>query len=289
MTARASAGDEAGAQRADAWPLSLSYYTVAELDCVEAVRVAADCGFAHIGLRLLNGQPGGSDGSETALMTDRSLRRALSRALRDSGVTALDANTARLTPETEVEAFHPFLDVAAALGAKHVLTTLDDAVAARAGDSFARLCEAARSRGLTVDLEFVPWLGVSSLERAAELVRSCDDPAAGIAVDALHFHRSGSSLAALRGMPRAWFRYLQICDAPEGEAAPSGAALIHEAVEERLLPGEGVIDLGGLVAALPRGLPLALEIPQARLAETLPARERVGRAVKATRSLLAGI
>lgn len=265
------------------WPLSLSYYTVPELDAVEAVHVAADCGCSHVGLRLLGGQPGGS---EMPLMLRPELRRELVSALQSRGLSPLDANTARIVPETRIEDYAAFLDVAAELGARHLLTTLDDPDSNRRRDNLTALCEAAAPRGLTVDIEFVPWQSVPSLAAAAEEVRRCGHPAAGIALDALHFFRSGSSLADLESLPRAWFRYLQLCDAPRLATPPSREELIHEAVKERLLPGEGDIDLAGLLGAFPEPLPLAMEIPQESLARELDAATRVGRAVAALRALL---
>ena len=62
---------------------------------------------------------------------------------------------------------------------------------------------------------------------------------------------------------------------------------IRIATRERLFPGMGEIDLITLLRALPDGIPLALEIPTATLALTVPARERALRAVTASRSLLA--
>lgn len=264
-------------------PLSLSYYTVPELTPLEAIAVAADAGCRHVGLRLLGGQPGGG---EMPLVADAGLRRQVLATFRDTGVTPLDANTARFVPATKVEALLPFLDVAAELGARHVLATADDTDDGRLADNLFALCEAAAARGLTVDLEFVPWLSVPDLSSAANLVRRCDHSALGIAVDALHFHRSGSDIAALSGLPAAWFRYVQVCDAPRLTSPPGRDALIHEAVKERLLPGDGAIDLVGLIRALPPSLPLALEIPQSALAATMSARERVVQAVDKARALL---
>jgi sugar phosphate isomerase/epimerase len=263
----------------DTWPLSLSYYTVPELDPVQAVHVAADCGCSHVGLRLLGGQPGGS---EMPLMTSPAIQRDLIVALRTRGLSALDANTVRLVPETSVATYSAFLDVAAELGARHVLTTIDDPDATRRSDNFNALCEAAAARDLTVDLEFVPWQSVPTLNAADAEVRRCDHSAAGIALDALHFMRSGSTLADLKSMPRSRFRYLQLCDAPHRKTAPDRDALIHEAVNERLLPGEGGIDLIGLMRAFDKPVPVALEIPQTELSKTCTATERVQAAVQAT-------
>lgn len=264
-------------------PLSLSYYTVPELSPLETVAVAAQAGCSHVGLRLLGGQPGGG---ETPLLLDRSLQAEMLGAMADAGIAALDANTARIVPETRAADFTPFLDAAARLGARHVMASVDDADRDRSIDNVACLCDLAAERGLTVDLEFVPWMALSGLEAAVEMVRTCKHDALGIAVDTLHFHRSGGSIEALARLPRRWFRYAQICDAPATGTPPSRDRLIHEATKERLLPGAGDIDLAGILRALPDNIPLALEIPQTALATRMGAAGRVSRAVAATRKLL---
>lgn len=264
-------------------PLSLSYYTAPELSPLETVAVAAQAGCSHVGLRLLGGQPGGS---ETSLLLDRGLQADMLEAMADTGIAALDANTARLVPETRVADYIPFLDAAARLGARHVMASVDDADRARSADNVRRLCDLAAERGLTVDLEFVPWMALNDLAAAADMVRACNRDALGIAVDCLHFHRSDSSIEALARLPLRWFRYAQICDAPAAETLPSRDRLIHEATKDRHLPGAGDIDLAGILRALPDDIPLALEIPQAALAASMDATERVSRAVAATRRLL---
>ncbi len=267
-------------------PLSLSYYTAPELSPLETVAVAAQAGCSHVGLRLLGGQPGGG---ETPLLRDRALQADMIEAMADTGIAALDANTARIVPETQVADYAPFLDAAARLGARHVMASVDDADPGRSTENVGRLCEMAAGRGLTVDLEFVPWMALSGLRAAADMVRTCRHDALGIAVDTLHFHRSASSADELARLPRRWFRYAQICDAPAADTPPSRERLLHEATRERLLPGEGDIDLAAILRALPAGIPLALEIPQSALtASGMAAAERVSRAVAATRRLLAG-
>jgi sugar phosphate isomerase/epimerase len=267
---------------ARAIPLSLSYYTVPELAPPAMVRAAAQAGFAMVGLRLLNGQPGRDP---APLMEDASVERETIAAMRDTGVRALDASGARLVPATDVDAFGPFLETAARMGARHVLATVDDPERARAIDRLGRVCERAAALDLTVDVEFVPWMVVGNLATAAALVRDVGHPALGIAVDALHFDRSRSSTSELAALPRSWFRYVQLCDAPR-EFAPDREALLHAAVRERMFPGEGAIDLVGLMRALPRGLPVALEIPMTARAREMPAPQRLARAVQATRSVL---
>jgi len=83
----------------------------------------------------------------------------------------------------------------------------------------------------------------------------------------------------------ALFRYVQICDASSDMPAPTDTpALVREARTGRLLPGEGVLPLRDLVAALPPGLPLAIEAP-CRATAALPALERAKRAYRALATL----
>ena len=264
-------------------PLSLSYYTVPELAPPAMVRAAAAAGFRFVGLRLLNGQPGRDP---APLLEDATLRRETLACLRDTGLNALDASGARLIPDTDMTAFAPFLETAATMGARHILTTGDDPDRSRLLARFAQLCGQAEEFGLSVDLEFVPWMTISNLATAAEVVREVGCANFGIAVDALHFDRSRSRPEDVAALPVNWFRYVQLCDAP-GEFRRDRDALLHAAVSERLFPGEGAIDLVALLRALPRDIPVALEIPTATLAQTIPAAQRLRRAVAATRNVLA--
>jgi sugar phosphate isomerase/epimerase len=264
-------------------PLSLSYHTVPELSPPEMVEAAAAAGFRFVGARLLHGLPGRDP---APLLADRALRREFRNRLRDRGLGVLDASGARLTPATDMGAFAPFLEAAAELGARHILATGDDPDESRLVARVAALSVQAAALGLTVDIEFVPWMTISNLAAAARLVAvaGCDN--CGIAVDALHFSRSRSTLAELAALPRHWFRYVQLCDAPATWSSKADD-LLHEAVRERLFPGEGAVDLAGLLRALPRGIPVALEIPTATLARTMSAGRRLERAVAATRRVLA--
>ncbi|MET0783792.1 MAG: sugar phosphate isomerase/epimerase, partial [Leifsonia flava] len=72
------------------------------------------------------------------------------------------------------------------------------------------------------------------------------------------------------------------CDAP-GEIPATTAGLIHTARFERLFPGEGEIDMLGILEALPSGIPYALEIPRAMLVAQVGAKEHARRALAAAR------
>jgi hypothetical protein len=87
--------------------------------------------------------------------------------------------------------------------------------------------------------------------------------------DYLRFLEAG---AELRDLLREWFHSAHVCDAP-AEVPATQASLIHTARFERLFPGEGGIDLDCILAALPPGIPYALEIPHAERVAQFGAKE----------------
>jgi sugar phosphate isomerase/epimerase len=131
----------------------------------------------------------------------------------------------------------------------------------------------------------MPWTAVKDLESAVRVINAAGNPAnAGILVDALHFARSASTLDQLRNVPRRWLHYAQVCDAPAGIPA-TDAELIHTARSERLLAGEGGLELEQMLCALPCDLPLSIEIPNDRRAPALGPLEWARQALVAARAV----
>jgi sugar phosphate isomerase/epimerase len=156
---------------------------------------------------------------------------------------------------------------------------------ARTIERLGELCDGAAQYGLNVCLEFAIYTGVRTLAHAASLLAKAKRSNASILIDALHFSRSGGLPVHVQQVDPALFRYAQICDASADMPGPTDTpALIREARTGRLLPGEGVLPLAELIAALPAGAPLAIEAP-CRATADLPALERAKRAYRALTSL----
>jgi sugar phosphate isomerase/epimerase len=221
------------------------------------VDVAARTGYAYVGLRLNRTT---EDEPHYPLMEDGGLRRATRERTAATGIGVWDVEVARLWPGTEVEDYRDFLEVGAELGARHVIAQLADPDLDRATDRFGGLCQMAASLGLAVDLEFIAWSQVPNLSTAAQVIRAAGEPNAGILVDALHFHVAGSTIGELRSLPRTWFRYVHVCDAPAVSASESDE-LTHVMRHERLFPGQGVIDVRAILDCLDSNIVCALEIP----------------------------
>jgi sugar phosphate isomerase/epimerase len=236
---------------------SLSYLTSHRCSAVEAVRLAAECGYAYVGFRLWPNAPGGP--VQDLVGQPAQLRETLAAA-RDTGVRILDVEIIRIDAGFDPHQWDALYDTVAALGGRAILVAGDDRDEARLAASYARLCDVMGGYGLTADLEFMPWTAVPDAKSALRVIDAAGRPAnAGILVDALHFGRSRTTLEDIRSLPPGLLHYAQICDAAAGTGFTDDE-LIHTARCARLPPGEGTIDLQGLFAALPRQLPISVEV-----------------------------
>jgi sugar phosphate isomerase/epimerase len=205
--------------------------------------------------------------------------------LADTGVSVLDVEFVRLDATVELGGFLPLFETAALLGAHNFLVAGYDADESRFVDRLAQLCDLAAPFGLNANLEFFPWADVSTLAQAKRVVAATGRPNAGILIDALHFDRAGATLAEVDAIPPGALHYMQICDAPALRPT-TNEALIHHARAERLYPGEGGLDLKGLLRHLPHDLPIGIEAPTRTRALTVAPVERARRAREATLAVL---
>ncbi|MFO1413229.1 MAG: sugar phosphate isomerase/epimerase [Burkholderiales bacterium] len=263
--------------------ISLSALTVLELPPPALVDCAAAAGYSHVGVRLVPATP-----TEVRYDTigDTPIIRETRARLDATGVRVLDVEILRLKPETKVADFLPVLETAARLGAANALIAGNDPDESRLVDRFAELSDLAAAFRIAPCLEPMPWTDVKSFADGARVHRRANRANAGVLIDAIHFDRAGSTAAEIGTVPASWFRYVQLCDAP-AERPRDLEGLLHQARAERLLPGDGGLDLVGIMSALPRDLPVSIEIPMETLARTVPAVERARRALAATRALLA--
>jgi len=263
--------------------LSLAHLTVLDTTPPELVTAASAAGFRTIGIRLTATPSVGVPPYD--ILSDGPMLRETLRRLADTGVSVLDTEFLRFEPEHPVGVPEGFLDVSARLGARNVLVMSAEPQDARTLERFGELCDQAAAYGLHVNLEFAIYTGVRTLVHAARVVAESKRSNASVLIDALHFSRSGGLPAHVASVDPALFRYAQICDAGPDMPGPGDTpALVREARTGRLLPGEGVLPLAELIAALPATVPLAIEAPNRATAD-LPAVERAKRAYRALAAL----
>jgi sugar phosphate isomerase/epimerase len=236
---------------------SLAYLSSHRCTPPEAIRVAAANGYQLVGLRLWPNAPG----APQQFLIDRpEALKETQAAMADTGVGIFDVEIIRIGESFDPHTWDALYDACAALKAKAILVAGDDPDEARLTQNYARLCEVMQPYRLTADLEFMPWTAVKDAKSALRIVQNAGSPAnAGILVDALHFGRSTTTLDDIRAIPRGLLHYAQICDAVAGTHF-TVEEMIHTARCERLLPGDGTIDVRGLFGALPADLPVSVEV-----------------------------
>ncbi|WP_077034978.1 sugar phosphate isomerase/epimerase [Pelomonas sp. KK5] len=263
--------------------ISLAALTVLELSPPDRVSCAADAGYSHVGIRLLPAAPGEV---RHDLVGDTPLLRELERRLADTGMKVLDAEIFRLKPETRVADYEAAIATAARLGARHLLVAGNDPEEARLIARFAAFCELAQRYGLGASLEFMPWTDAKDLAQAARIVEQAGCANAAVLVDPFHLSRSRSRIEDIAAVPPSRLHFMQLCDVPSA-IPPTMEAILAEARGERLMPGDGGVDLVALLRAMPPGIPLSVEAPMHTLARSVGATERARRLLAATRRVLA--
>ncbi|HEY0682889.1 MAG TPA: sugar phosphate isomerase/epimerase [Steroidobacter sp.] len=248
---------------------SLAHLTVLGLAPPQMIVAAAQAGYSYVGLRL---NAVTTQEPRYPLHTDRLLLLETKRELAASGIRVLDVELIKLTPSFDVHDYDALLDGSAELGARHLIVQGADSDLARVSEHFGQLCDSAAKRDLTADIEFVTWTETADLARAAAIVRSAARSNGGLLIDTLHFSRSNEDIAELAKLPRSWFRYVQVCDAPSVPPTTLDG-LIFAARNERMFPGDGGLDLRGILSALPPDIPYSLEIPTAALAKKIGLQE----------------
>lgn len=251
--------------------IGLAALTVLELPHPELVSCAAQAGYSHVGLRLIPvaGQP----------YLHPLDAAAIEKRLRETGVRVLDVEVFRLEAGTRVADFEEVMAIAARLGASQLLVHGADPEHRRLVDSFGRLCDLAARYHLAANLEPMPWVDISTVAKAKRVMDDAGRANGAVLVDAIHFFRADNQLDELHGLRQ---NYLQFCDAHPGRPTET-QELIRQARGDRLPPGQGALDLQGLLSCVSKELPLSLEVPMAR---ALPPLEKAKLVYRAMQDLL---
>lgn len=184
----------------------------------------------------------------------------------DAGLVALDIEVIWLKPGPDDPAHFAAIDAGAAIGARHVLVVSAEPDPARTAEKLQRLSNHAAPSGMRVCLEFAAFTAVGNVHSALAILDSAGCEDVGLLIDPLHLARTGGAPADLASIDPHRFPYAQFCDAPASGPPPSDVpAIIHEALDLRLMPGDGALPLAELLAVLPRDTPLSVELRSAAL------------------------
>ena len=247
----------------------------------DLIALAAETGFASVNLRTRPAVPGGA---AFPIAPGSELMRACRRRIAATGVRVLAIEQVGLDRTTDVPALRAMLEAGAELGASRVLCSGDEPDLGLLAQRFAELCRLAEEFGMAVDLEFMPFRALKTLEDAVRVVTASGAENGWVCLDALHLFRSGGSVEALGAVDPERLGPLQLCDAPRHPPPPN--ALAEEARERRLLPGRGQLPLAELLKVYPAQRPIDAEIPMTRAFPDLDAADRARLIAAAMRECL---
>jgi sugar phosphate isomerase/epimerase len=250
--------------------LGIDSQTIFGMPPVEHITLAAKLGCSHISFGLQPVPWKLDDYPAWSLRDDIALRRNVRAALRDNGVFVALAEGFPIRAGTSALDRAADLDLFTQFEARWVSTVCMDPDLSRALDELGILAQMTGERGMGLLLEFAPPHSVNNLGNAVAAVKDLNMPHVGLVIDAMHFFRTGSSLAELAAIDPQLIGYVQLCDAT---AHPTSADYYKQASFERLPPGEGELPLKKLLDVLPQSVPLGIEVPmrsQCRTSSDLP-------------------
>ena len=261
---------------------SLAHLTVLKCPPPEMVHLAKRAGYDFISPRII---PIGSPGEPIyPVVQDKALMRDTKAALAATGIKVHDIELARIVDGLDPTSYLPAFEAGAELGACCVLSSAWTTDRSFVTECYAALCDLAKPFGMTVDFEFPSFSGVTNLRDALAVVSAAGDNC-GIMVDTLYMAHSRVRLEELDDVPRQWFHFAHLCDAP-AEIPTTKEGMIHIARDARLYVGEGAIDIAGILNRMPE-IPYSMDLPNDKRVEELGYEEHARRCVQAAKRYFA--
>lgn len=226
----------------------LNTSTIQPAPLMEKIRVAEVAGYDAIELWVMDVE----DFLDRKLGTLRDVRKALDDAGLDRPSMIYLKGWAEeddaLRAE-ELELCRRRLDIAAQLGARRFVAGPPGGAVhlPRVAQRYRELLELARPIGVAPSIEFLGFVEtVKTLDSAWEICSGADHPDATLTADAWHIFRGGGTAELLETMPMERISIFHWDDAPP---TPARA---EQTDNDRVMPGDGILDLKSLADALRR-------------------------------------
>lgn len=228
-------------------PLVLAAGSLLDSNASTIVGAAAAAGFDGVGLRI----------SGQHAVTEPNALRGWAEGL---GVSIHDVEVYRIGTDA-VEPMQ-LIERAAALDASALLVVSDLSDRGATIRRVAELTERCHAHGLELGLEYMAWTDPSSPLDAIEVAQATG---CRLIVDVLHHTRVGAGVDEFDAIVASGtLGWVQLCDAPL--APPDDRDLLREARHGRLPPGQGELPLRELLARVPDGVVVSVEVQSDALA-----------------------
>jgi sugar phosphate isomerase/epimerase len=232
---------------------SLAHLTNIQCAPPELIRIARKVGYDYVSLRVIPlGEPVYDLGGDKAQL------KAAKAALAETGMPVLDVELARILPDLDVRTYEPAFAAAAELGARHVISSVWVADKAFATAKLAEMCDLAKPYGLTINLEFLPFVQINRFSDIVDIQRTAGRSNSGLLIDTLYVANYDN--AELDPLPRNLFNFIHLADGPNPLPTLGTPEMFTVVREGRLYAGDGGMDLAGVIKRLPE-VPISIELP----------------------------
>ena len=246
---------------------------------LDLVRSAGESGYDAVGFQL-----GLQEIPISPLAADRAFLAETKALLRRFNLEVMEVSNIVFEPDRTLEDGKILIDFAVEIGASIIQATVWDGERARVAERLAALADYAKTVGLSITIEYMPYSKCVSFDDAVALIEEADRPNLRVLLDTLHFARSGGRPVDLEGPRASLYSFVQLCDARK--QAPAPTELRFESVNDRLPLGEGGIPLAAILERIPTDLPISLEIPCSRF-QGLPLVDQAREHLRLARAFLA--
>lgn len=237
---------------------SLAYLTVPGTHPADLVELAASCGYDGVSPRFISMRlPGEPDFSLENDVIYRNVRDALER----TKLPLMDIELARIVDGIDVLSYEKNIARAAELGVRYLISSVWTEDRVYALDELKKLCDLAAKYHLLVNLEFMSFSGLRTLDEAREMIKAAGRPNLKLMIDCLHAHRAGVTQAMLEEIPREEFGFIHLCDGPAWIPPVDHPDMTGVARSRRLYADEGDIDIAGLLKGAGEVPYYSIELP----------------------------
>ncbi len=113
-------------------------------------------------------------------------------------------------------------------------------------DEFGKIAEQVAGHGTNVALEIMPFSNIRRLETGLAIAQGANHANGGLLLDIWHINRGNIAYSEIEKVPVKFIKSIELNDADKYPVSP----LWQDTIHRRKLPGEGVLDQQGFIAAV---------------------------------------
>lgn len=233
---------------------SLAYLTIPGIEALEQIKIAAEAGYDYVSLRTI---PMGQAGEpQNILEANPALFKQIKRELQAREMKLLDIELVRIT-DGDTKDYRGAFEKGAELGATDVLSSVWTSDKSYAIEAYGKLCAQAKEFGLTINFEFPIVSEVKTLKETIAIQDQVGAANLKILMDMIYCYWDKVTPEIIKALAPERFGVIHLCDCPHSWEQEE---IVNVVRAQREYCGQGVVDLAGLLKALPNNN-CSIELP----------------------------